>query len=177
MVTISYKNISQPQNIVLLVISFLLLPTFSFWVKRQVRLRKVALIPNSVWKSLPFVSICMSMFFTWASFNAFQYISTLFFQDVQNISALQASIRFLPMAVVGVLTNAIAAHLVAKVNVNTLLGISAVITAVAPILMAVASPDWTYWAAAFIAIALSPINGDGKFFLWSTVDHPSILKY
>lgn len=160
MVTIGYNNISQPQNIVLLVISVLLLPVFSLWVKRQVRHNRAALIPNSVWRNLPFSFICMAMFFTWAAFNAFQYISTLFFQEVQNMSALQASIRFLPMAVVGVLTNTIAAHLVAKVDVNVLLGISAVITAVSPILMAVASPEWTYWTATFIAMALSPINGD-----------------
>ncbi|KAK9244576.1 major facilitator superfamily domain-containing protein [Lipomyces tetrasporus] len=145
MVTLSYKNISLPQNIVLLAISVLLLPAFSLWVRRQ---------------NLPFLFICMAMFFTWAAFNAFQYISTLFFQDVQNISALQASIRFLPMAVVGVLTNIVAAYLVAKVNVNMLLGIAAVITAVSPILMAIASPEWTYWTAAFVAITLSPINGD-----------------
>lgn len=116
-----------------------------------------------MWGNLPFLSICLVMFFTWAAFNAFQYISTLFFQDVQSLSALQASIRFLPMAVVGVLTNTVAAHLVTKVNVNMLLGIPAVITAAAPILMVVASPEWTYWTAAFIAMALSPISGDGEF--------------
>lgn len=173
MVTIGYKNISQPQNIVLLVMSVLLLPAFSLWVKRQVRHKRAALIPNSVWQNLPFSSICMAMFFTWAAFNAFQYISTLFFQEVQNMSALQASIRFLPMAVVGVLTNTIAAHLVAKVDVNVLLGVSAVITAVSPILMAVASPEWTYWTAAFIAMALSPINGDGEYSLSPT---PRVLS-
>lgn len=162
MVTLSYKNMSQPKNIVLLVISVLLLPVFSLWVRRQVKRQKAALIPNALWRNLPFLFICVAIFFTWAAFNAFQYISTLFFQDVQNISALQASIRFLPMAVVGVITNIIAAHLVSKVNVNMLLGITAVITAVSPILMAVVSPEWTYWTAAFIAMTLSPINGDGE---------------
>lgn len=78
------------------------------------------------------------------------------------MSALQASIRFLPMAVVGVATNIATAHLVSKVNVNLLLGVSALMTAISPILMAVASPSWTYWTAAFIAMTLSPINGDGE---------------
>ncbi|KAL4966358.1 major facilitator superfamily domain-containing protein [Aspergillus stella-maris] len=160
MVTLSYKNMSHVQYIVLLVLSAALFPVFSLWVKFQVKRHKTALIPNSLWRNLPFLFICVAMFFTWAAFNAFQYISTLFFQDVQNISALQASIRFLPMAVVGVITNVIAAHLVAKVNVHILLGISAVITAISPILMAVASPEWTYWAAAFVAMTLSPVNGD-----------------
>lgn len=164
MVTLSYNNISQPQNIVLLIISVILLPVFSLWVQRQTKHARPALIPNTVWQNLPFLFICVAMFFTWAAFNAFQYITTLFFQDIQNISALQASIRFLPMAVVGVLTNTIAAYLVAKVNVNMLLGISAVITAVSPVVMALASPEWTYWAAGFVAMTFSPINGDGEQF-------------
>ncbi|KAJ5160054.1 Major facilitator superfamily domain general substrate transporter [Penicillium canariense] len=160
MITYTYKNMSEPQYIVLLIISLLLLPVFSLWEKWQVKHNRPALIPNTLWRNLPFLFICVAMFFTWAGFNSFQYISTLFFQDVQDISALQASIRFLPMAVVGVATNIVTAHLVSKVNVNLLLGVSALMTAISPILMAVASPNWTYWAAAFVAMTLSPINGD-----------------
>ncbi|KAJ5395317.1 Major facilitator superfamily domain general substrate transporter [Penicillium crustosum] len=160
MITYTYRNMSEPQYIVLLIISISLLPIFSLWVKWQVKHNRPALIPNALWRNLPFLFICVAMFFTWAGFNSFQYISTLFFQDVQDISALQASIRFLPMAVVGVATNIVTAHLVSKVNVNLLLGVSALMTAISPILMAVASPSWTYWAAAFIAMTLSPINGD-----------------
>ncbi|EKV05632.1 Integral membrane protein [Penicillium digitatum PHI26] len=93
------------------------------------------------------------MFFTWARFYSFQYISILFFQDVQDISALQASNRFLPMAVVGVATNIVTAYLVSKVNGNLLPGgMSALMTAISPILMTVASPNWTCWAAAFVAM-------------------------
>ncbi|TID26565.1 Major facilitator superfamily domain [Venturia nashicola] len=160
MITLSYRNIGQAQNIVLLVISLLLLPAFSYWEDRQVKRQKVALIPNSLWQNLSFTFICTSMFLTWAGFNAFQYTCTLFFQEVQHISALQTSIRFLPMAVTGVLTNVVAGLLVAKVNVNILVGVSAVITTIAPILMAIASPQWTFWAATFFAITLSPITSD-----------------
>ncbi|KAJ5745668.1 Major facilitator superfamily domain general substrate transporter [Penicillium odoratum] len=160
MITYTYRNMSEPQYIVLLIISILLLPVFSFWMKWQVSHNRPALIPNALWRNLPFLFICVAMFFTWAGFNSFQYISTLFFQDVQDMSALQASIRFLPMAVVGVATNILTAHLVSRVNVNLLLGVSALMTAISPLLMAIASPKWTYWAAAFVAMTLSPINGD-----------------
>lgn len=158
----SYHNIGQAKSIVLLVISLLLLPAFSFWEDRQVKRQKVALIPNSLWRNRSFTFICVSMFLTWAAFNAFQYMCTLWFQKVQHISALQTSIRFLPMAVVGVLTNPVAGLLVAKVDVNMLLGVSAVITTISPILMAVASPLWSFWAAAFVAISLSPITSDSQ---------------
>ncbi|KAJ5993885.1 hypothetical protein N7451_009609 [Penicillium sp. IBT 35674x] len=160
MITLSYSKIGDAQNIALLVVSVALLPTFTFWMRRQEKRGQPALIPNSLWQSVPFLSICISMFFTWAAFNAFQYQSTLYFQDVQDLSALQASIRFLPMAVVGVLTNSATAYLVTKVQVHVLLGVSALITSVSPILMALASPSWTYWTAAFIAMTLSPLNGD-----------------
>lgn len=163
MITLSYRNISKPQNAILLATSILLLPGFSLWIRRQVRLQKAALIPNDVWRNLPFLFICISMFFTWAAFNAFQYTSTLYFQDIQDISALYASLRFLPMAVVGILTNIVTGHLVAKVDVSLLLGTTAALTATAPVLMATASPEWTYWTVAFIAMTLSPINGDGEF--------------
>lgn len=149
----------------LLASSILLLPIFSVWVEWQVKHEKAALIPNSLWRNLPFTFICVAMFFTWAAFNAFQYTSSLFFQNVQGISALQASIRFLPMAVVGMLTNFLTAFLVTKIDVNILLGLSAVLTALSPILMAVTSPQWTYWTSTFFAMCLSPVNGDGKWLL------------
>ncbi|KAJ5907855.1 hypothetical protein N7495_000537 [Penicillium taxi] len=160
MITLNYQRISDAQNIALLVISVLLFPVFSAWEGQQERFQKATLIPNSLWTNTPFLLICVSMFFTWAAFNAFQYQSSLYFQDVQDLSALQASIRFLPMAVVGVLINSVTAYLVTKINVNILLGISALITAVSPILMALSDPKWSYWNSTFVAIVLSPISGD-----------------
>lgn len=77
MITLSYSKIGDAQNIALLVVSVALLPTFTFWMRRQEKRGQPALIPNSLWRSVPFLSICISMFFTWAAFNAFQYQSTL----------------------------------------------------------------------------------------------------
>lgn len=79
MVTLDHTNISKPQNIVLLVVSLLLLPVFATWVGRQERLGRPVLIPNNCWKGRPFASVCVTMFFSWAAFNAFQYQSTLLY--------------------------------------------------------------------------------------------------
>jgi hypothetical protein len=70
---------ARPQYIVLLLLSAALFPIFSLWVKWQVKHNKAALIPDTLWRNLLFLFICVAMFFTWAAFNAFQYISTLFF--------------------------------------------------------------------------------------------------
>jgi hypothetical protein len=90
---------------VILVIAILLIPAFVFWVGRQERLGKPALIPNSLWKNIAFTCTCIAVFFTWAVFNAFQYFSALYFERVQGLTVLDTSIRFLPMVVTGAATN------------------------------------------------------------------------
>lgn len=110
MVTASYSRMQEPQNIALLTIALLLMPVFVLWMQRQQRLGRPAIIPNSLWKNTPFTTVCVAVFLTWGAFNSTQYLTTLYFQRVQGISALQASIRFLPMVITGVLTNIAVSH-------------------------------------------------------------------
>lgn len=76
-VSVSYTNIRKPEYIVLLCIAILLLPVFMFWVARQEKLGRPALIPNSIWKSPASSSTCASVFLSWAAFTAIQYFFTL----------------------------------------------------------------------------------------------------
>lgn len=41
--------------------------------------------------------------------------------------------------------------------------IIAIIACIAPLLMAVVNPDWTYWAMAFPAVFFNPLGADGLF--------------
>lgn len=66
------------------------------------------------------------------------------------------------MAAIGVLTNMVAAYSVAKVNVNMLRGVCAVMTAISLILISTALTVWTYWTAEFFAMISVPIKGDGE---------------
>ena len=77
MITANYSRFGDAQNIVLLSISLLLVPAFADWMRRQERLGRPAIIPNSLWKNTAFATTCVAVFFTWAVFNAFQYFSTL----------------------------------------------------------------------------------------------------
>ena len=97
MVTASYSKIGDPGNITLLIVAIMLLPAFVAWMQRQERLDRPAIIPNSLWRNTAFTTVCVAVFLTWGSFNSTQYLTTLYFQRVQGISALQASIRFIPM--------------------------------------------------------------------------------
>ena len=67
------------------------------------------------------------------------------------------------MVVVGAGTNIVTGFLVDKVQVRTLVVISAAITLLPPILMAVIQPRWIYWSAAFVAMLLSPLHPDGQY--------------
>ncbi|KND88245.1 hypothetical protein TOPH_07115 [Tolypocladium ophioglossoides CBS 100239] len=60
------------------------------------------------------------------------------FQQVQRLPALQSSIRFLPHVIMGICVNAATAYLISRVKNQTLAVVSAVITMIAPPLMATA---------------------------------------
>lgn len=85
------------------------------------------------------------------------------FQEVQHLSALQASIRILPSVVVGIILNFTTGLFVDKVPALWIVVVSSVLSAVAPLLMAVVQPQWTYWANAFLAQVLMPISCDALF--------------
>jgi hypothetical protein len=82
---------------------------------------------------------------------------------VQGVSALQSSLRFLPHVIVGAAVNIATAYLISRVKVHTLSVVSALITTVAPVLMATVPIDGNYWFAPFWAMALSPFSPDVLF--------------
>ena len=75
--TSSYHQLSEVQNIVLLVVSIILLMLFPVYMEYRVRHRKPALIPNKLWKTAAFTTICIAVFLCWASLNAIEYFATL----------------------------------------------------------------------------------------------------
>ncbi|TVY40588.1 putative MFS-type transporter [Lachnellula subtilissima] len=170
----SSASIKEVTNIVLLTIGLLLLPAFVFWMSFQERRGRPAIIPNSIWKQSAFTTSCISVFLTWGAFNAFGYSATLFFQEIQVLSALQTSVRLLPTVVCGILTNVATGFLVKNTSANYLVAVSSIFSAVGALLMALVKPDWTFWACAFPAIFLSPMSSDGiRFFSFS----PALLPF
>lgn len=83
------------------------------------------------------------------------------FQEIQDLTALQTSIRFLPTVVCGVLVNVAVGFLLRITSASTLVIGSSILTASAAALMALADPQWPYWYAVFPAIFLSPASSDG----------------
>jgi len=77
MTSSSYKKLSDAANIATLSVSLVLLASFPFWMDYQTRRGKPALIPNSLWKNWSFTSVCIAVFFCWASLNGIEYFTTL----------------------------------------------------------------------------------------------------
>ena len=85
------------------------------------------------------------------------------FQEIQNLSALQTSLRLLPTVVCGILTNIATGFLVKNTEASYLVAVSSIFSAISCALMAIVKTDWNFWQCAFIAVFLSPMSSDGLF--------------
>ena len=153
----------RPVDIALLVLALLLIPCFILWVGRQEKLGRPAIIPNSLWRKAGFSSVCVATFLTWAMFNALAFFATLLMQEIQHVSALQTSLRFLPLVILSVSANFVAGYLVDKVAASKLALGATILSAAAPAIFATLSPSWPYWTALFPAICLIPLSSDLLF--------------
>lgn len=170
-VTASSSSIHSPVNIAMLSIATLLILAFVLWIGYRERHGRAAIIPPSLFKSTTssphrariFTATCLSIFCIFGSFMALSYFSTLFYQEVQHLSPLSTSPRFLPMVLTGTATNIITGMLVHRVNANNLVIGAAAMTTVAPLLMALANPNSSYFSTVFVAMLLSPIAADTIF--------------
>lgn len=86
------------------------------------------------------------------------------FQKVQNLSALQASLRFLPEIIIGAVNSFGTDALLHKVSTYRFVMTLSIGSVIAPLLMALMRPEWSYWYMEFWAMILLPIAADGKHF-------------
>lgn len=154
---------------------------FVLWMRRQEQKGKVALIPNSLWKTKAFSSVCLIVLLVYATMTAFELQGSLLyvlslpvrhvsnqtltlrsFQQVQQLSALQTSLRILPSLVLGTIVNFLTGLLVHRIPAVYIVFITCLLTAGAPLLMAIINPKWPYWYDAFAAQLLFPLSSDGK---------------
>ncbi|KAM0346276.1 hypothetical protein ACHAPU_005703 [Fusarium lateritium] len=156
-------RVKEASSIVILCLSLISLPLFVGWMHFQVQRGSPALIPNSFWSNHSFTSICATIALSNAVINSLELFASLFFQEVQHLSALNAAIRILPSVVVGVALNFTTGLVVHKIPAIWLIVTSSVLTAISPLLMALISPAWTYWSAAFFAQVLMPFSADVLF--------------
>ncbi|KAL2814584.1 major facilitator superfamily domain-containing protein [Aspergillus granulosus] len=152
------SRIKSVESIVILCLAATALPSFVAWAHHQVQRNRPALIPNSLWRNTAFSSICATMAMSNAVVNSMELFASLFFQEVQNLSALDASIRILPSLIVGILLNLVIGIFVHKIPAFWIVSVTSLLCAGSPLLMAVVKPSWPYWGNAFIAQLLQPVS-------------------
>jgi len=87
----------------------------------------------------------------------------LSFQSVQNLSALQASIRILPSLIVGTAVQLSTGLLIHRISAFYLVLTSLILSAGSPLLMALIDVQWPYWYDAFPAQLIAPLAADILF--------------
>ncbi|EXL39990.1 hypothetical protein FOCG_17440 [Fusarium oxysporum f. sp. radicis-lycopersici 26381] len=159
----SIEKGKQVQNIVALCLGIISLPLFIGWTHYRTICRKPPLIPNSIWLNASFTSICGTIFLSFAVLNSLELFSSLFFQEVQLLSATEAAIRILPSLLIGVVLNLTTGLFVHVAPIRLLTICCSLFTAGAPLLMATNKPDRSYWYHSFPAQLLMPISCDITF--------------
>ncbi|KAK5049843.1 hypothetical protein LTR84_003961 [Exophiala bonariae] len=157
------SDIHKPSTAVMLTLSLVLLLAFPLWMQHRARVGKPVLIPNVIWKKIPFTSTCIMVALSYGVMNSMELFSSLYFQEIQNTSTLFTSLRLLPSLVVGTVLNLTVGIFVDKIPARWLVAVSSMLCAVAPLLMAIADPKWSYWYMQFWAQVLSPMSGDVLF--------------
>lgn len=121
---------------------------------------KPALIPNKLWRNLPFSATCIMVGLTSGVVNSIELFSSLYFQEIQHASTLTTSLYLLPNLATGVLINVAVGFFVHRITARWLIAGSAMICAASPMLMALMDPAWSYWYLAFWAQICAPFSAD-----------------
>lgn len=157
------SNIRSASVIVTLILGVLFIPLFALRMHYQERSGRPALIPNSLWKRLPFVCVCIMVLFSFATMQSMELYCSFFYQNVQKASALTASLQLLPSMILGAVLNLTSALLVDRIPVIYITVLSSTLCAASPLIMAVIGTSWPYWWAAFPAQILQPLGADVLF--------------
>ncbi|KIJ59475.1 hypothetical protein HYDPIDRAFT_33163 [Hydnomerulius pinastri MD-312] len=149
--TTARKGWSTPQIPSLLSVSVVLLVAFIYYERWREAKNKSVLMPLGIWrqpgaKMGPLMGV---VFFGWWSFNTLNYFFTLYYQQVQLLSPLEASLRFVPMALSGILPNIAAGYFVSRVSAPVLMVIGLLFNVVSTVLFALIDVHLSFWKMAF----------------------------
>ncbi|KAM0075271.1 hypothetical protein ACKRZS_012666 [Fusarium odoratissimum] len=162
-ISTNVDRIRSPESLLSLSLSMITAVLFVCWMHSRVKNGQVALIPNELWKNPCFSSVCITVALSFAVLNSLDLVTSLYFQEIEHLSALEAAIRMLPSTVVGLTLNITTGLVVHKIRANWLVALASLLSAGSPLLMAVIQSDWPYWKCAFPAQVLMPFSVDVLF--------------
>lgn len=156
-------TIRSAETATLLAVSIVLLFAFPVWMRYRSRTNKPALVPNKLWKNIPFTSTCIMVALSYGVMNSIELFSSLYFQEVQQATPLTTSLYLLPNLATGVVIQILVGTFVHKIPALYLVSISAIICSTSPLFMAVLNPSWNYFYLAFWAQVFAPFSADVLF--------------
>ncbi|CAI7666496.1 unnamed protein product [Penicillium palitans] len=157
------KYARKPSTIAYFAVSGVLLLCFVIWQEYQERRGKPTLIRNSLWRKKSFTSICINVFIIWGAFNGFEQIINFSFQNVQELSVLDAALRFIPTPITGLLSALVTGLVLHRIRADAIINITILVSCISPLMITLVNPSWVYSRCAFIAICLNSIAADCLF--------------
>ncbi|KAF7307454.1 MFS domain-containing protein [Mycena indigotica] len=174
--TTARKGWSTPQIPSLFTGSAVVLALFVFYERYREKRNLSVLLPMSIWKG-KMLSVLGMQFFVWWSFNTVTYFSTLYYQQVNQLNALQTAVRFIPMTIAGFLVNLVTGYIMHRVPGQPLLMVGILGCVIAPLIFATMNVHASYWATAFL-VMIFVVGADvcypvGNLYLSSMFDNDS----
>ncbi|GME33076.1 major facilitator superfamily domain-containing protein [Neofusicoccum parvum] len=153
---------STPWVPVLIVVSIFLVTSFVLWQRHLGRKKTPPpLMRVSVFHSRIFSSAMLTNGLFNASFNGYLVYATYFFQDYQDLTPLQTTLRFIPTGVTGIITAAVASQLLMRIPAYKILLFSTLCVSTSSLLFAVPiPPDTTYFAYGLWAMMFATFGAD-----------------
>ena len=148
-----------PYVLALLVVGFLLIVVFIFWEFRF----EYPLLPMDIWKDKNFSTVLSVLCLGMMAFIPASFFVSLYFQNVDEFSPLQVALHLLPMAIVGILVNIIAAGVLHRVSNKVLVWVGTSSYGISMLLLAVNRASTSYWALYFPALVLIVVGADLQF--------------
>lgn len=96
-------------------------------------------------------------------FSAVSFYLSLYLQEVKHLTALEITVRLLPMVCSGVLVNIICGLILHRINNKLLTGIGALAYTASFLILSFMKEDAIYWAYIFPAIILVVVGADIQF--------------
>ncbi|KAI1321094.1 MFS general substrate transporter [Xylariaceae sp. FL0255] len=93
---------------------------FPAWMHFREEKGHPPLVPNSLWRKLPFTTICIMLALSYGQQNSVELYSSLYFQEVQSASTLTASLYLLPNLIAGTIINLTMGLILAPLGGDTL---------------------------------------------------------
>ncbi|KAJ5585446.1 uncharacterized protein N7459_005246 [Penicillium hispanicum] len=143
----------------LFIVGIFLLGVFLYWQSVATH----PLMPLWIWKDRNFSLLMATFCLGCMGFSAVTFYLSLYLQDVKHLSALEITVRLMPMVVGGVLADIVCGLILHRVSNKLLTGVGALAYTASFLILSFMTEDAIYWAFLFPALVLIVIGADVQF--------------